>query len=331
MPLPPGVIPPPPPPGANECEKNGSACNLFLNDKLKSLGNKLDNYGFNLQSLFNYVTSASQLADLYLLKVINDKLGSQLIGGISGFLQGMFLRMNQVFKWMHLDRVLNVLIWVQTLHNAYLLSNNLGQTLLSAISNTLAAIGIKDAEGQPLNISEILGGQIDAIAKGVLGVTAWEETKAEWKRANRIYQAAANIVWAFQSIGQSILNAIEVVGSWIASVGNALRKFGVVGERAYGWMNPTPNFDNKFFTGLEAAENVVSQIDMVASEVLSVQQTVDEIGKQKAELQKAIGQEEGTAQKPKPPEAGKLKESEQESKTVSVGAVITASDTLSKD
>lgn len=331
MPLPDGVVPPPKPAGADGCEQNANACSLFVGNKLKSLDSKLEGYGNKLQNIFNSVTSGFQLADLYLLKVINDKLGSQVPGGISGFLGRILLRFNKVAEWLHLGRVLSILTWVQTLHNAYMLSNNLGQTLLGAISNTLAAIGIKDAEGQPLNISEILGGQIDSIAKGVLGVTTWEEIKAEWKRANRIYQAAANIVWAFQSIGQSILNALEVVGSWIASVGNALRKFGVVGERAYGWMNPTPNFDNKFFTGLEAAENVVSQIDTVASEVLSVQETITQIGQQKAELQKAIGQEEGTLQKPKPPEAVTLKAGEETAKTVSQGAVIDASTPLAKD
>ena len=292
------------------------------NDYLKDLDNKLTGQGNNLQNLFNTFNTAFQALDLSLLLVINRKLGPELVGGISGFLGRMLSRLNKIADWMHLDRLLNILIWWQTLHNAYMLSNDLGQTLFSAISNVMAAIGFKDAEGNALNLSDILGKQIDELAQGVLGVTAWAGIKAEWKRLNRIYQAAANLLWSLQSIGQSIINAVEVVGGWVASIGNALRKFGTIGEKAFGWMNQSPNFDNKFFTGLENAQNVISQIDSVASEVLSVQQTVIQIGEQKKELEKALGEVGDAKQGTPPPEAAKQKEAGEAAKTASVTPAI---------
>jgi hypothetical protein len=154
--------------------------------------------------------------DLSLLGVINAKLGPQVAGGLS-------TRLNNLMKWLHLDRALNILIWWQTLHNAYMLSNNLGQTLTSAISNVLAVVGIKDADDNPLDIGKILGKQFDEMAKTALGEKTWGSMKAEWKKYNRIYQAAANLLNSIQSIGQSILSALEIIGSWNAKIGNALR------------------------------------------------------------------------------------------------------------
>lgn len=321
MPLPSGTTPPPKPAGTG-CQQNGNACALQTNDKLDKLDDKLGNQGSNIQNLFNYLNTFLQGIDLSLLAIINAKLGAQVPGGISGFLGQMLTRINKIAQWLHLDRILNVLIWIQTLHNAFMLSNNLGQTLFSAISNGLAAIGIKDAEGNPLNITEIFGGELDYFFKGVLGVETWTQIKAEWKRANRIYQAAANILWSLQSIGESILNSIEIVAGWTGKIGNALRKFGVVAEKAYEWFNPNPNFNNKFFTGLETATEVISQIDTVASEVLSVQQTVEEISKQKKELQDALGQNPGTKAGNPAPEAKQEKSAADTSKAASVSPTI---------
>ncbi|PHM11637.1 hypothetical protein [Nostoc sp. 'Peltigera malacea cyanobiont' DB3992] len=266
------------------------------------------------------INAGANAALLALLELMNTKLGDLLPGGLSGKLQ-------RLSSWMHLDRVLNILIWWQTLHNAYMLSANLGQTLTSAISNVLAAIGIKDAEGSPLEIGEVLGHQFDSLAKTVIGESEWGGIKAEYKKWNRIYQAAANLMNSIQSIGASILSALEVIGSWVASIGNGLRKWGEVGDKAYRWMNPTPNFQNKFFTALENTENVVSQIDSVASEVLSIEETVTQISTQKAELLKALGEEPSGKQGTAPPEATKVKAAADASKVVSAtGLAISDSD-----
>ncbi|MDZ7970868.1 MAG: hypothetical protein RM368_39105, partial [Nostoc sp. DedSLP03] len=285
---------------ANKETTQGAVCEISqpggcLRNAIDDSANNINqNNNQNTANLLDKINAGANAAQLALLELINTKLGDLIPGGISGKLQ-------RLSQWLHLDRVLNILIWWQTLHNAYMLSANLGQTLTSAISNVLAAIGIKDAEGSPLEIGEILGKQFDSLAKTVIGESEWGGIKAEYKKWNRIYQAAANLMNSIQSIGYSILSALEVVGSWVAVIGNALRKWGEVGESAYRWMNPTPNFQNKFFTTLETTENVVSQIDSVASEVLSVQDTVTQIGTQKTELLKALGEEANSKQGTTPP------------------------------
>ncbi|MEH2357536.1 hypothetical protein [Nostoc sp.] len=311
---------------ANKETTQGAVCEIAqpggcLGNAIENSANNVNqNNNQNTANLLDKINAGANAAQLALLELMNTKLGDLIPGGLSGKLQ-------RLSSWMHLDRVLNILIWWQTLHNAYMLSANLGQTLTSAISNVLAAIGIKDAEGSPLEIGEILGSQFDSLAKTVIGESEWGGIKAEYKKWNRIYQAAANLMNSIQSIGYSILSALEVIGSWIASIGNALRKWGEVGDNAYRWMNPTPNFQNRFFTALETTENVVSQIDSVASEVLSVQETVTQIGTQKADLLKALGEEPTGKQGTTPPEAAKVKASSDASKLVSAtGIAISDSD-----
>ncbi|MBE8968371.1 hypothetical protein IQ277_19735 [Nostocales cyanobacterium LEGE 12452] len=311
---------------ANKETTQGAVCEIAqpggcLGKAIDDSANKVNqNNNQNAANILDKINAGANAAQLALLELINTKLGDLIPGGISGKLQ-------RLSSWLHLDRVLNVLIWWQTLHNAYMLSANLGQTLTSAISNVLAAIGIKDAEGSPLEIGEILGNQFDSLAKTVIGESEWGGIKAEYKKWNRIYQAAANLMNSIQSIGYSILSALEVVGSWVALIGNSLRRWGEVGEKAYRWMNPTPNFQNKFFTALETTENVVSQIDVVASEVLSVQETVTQIGTQKTEFLKALGEEPDGRQGTTPPEAMQVKAGFDASKLVSAtGIAISDSD-----
>ncbi|MEH2314903.1 MAG: hypothetical protein V7K35_26655 [Nostoc sp.] len=282
------------------------------------LGNALDdsadkinqNNDKNANNILDKINAGANAAQLALLELINTKLGNLIPGGLSG-------KLERLSKWLHLNRALNILIWWQTLHNAYMLSANLGQTLTSAISNVLAAIGIKDAEGSPLNIGEILGHEFDSLAKSVIGESEWGSIKAEYKKWNRIYQAAANLLNAVQSIGYSIISALEVVGSYVALIGNALRKWGEVGESAYRWFNPQPNFHDKFFTVLENTTNVVSQVDQVASEVLSVQDNVNQIGQLKNELNKSLSEESESKQGTIPPEAAKIKDTAEKSKSAS--------------
>jgi len=213
------------------------------------------------------------------------------------------------------------LTYISVLHNAYFLSNSLSQTLFSAISNSLAALGFKDTStdpnGTPWNVGKILGDWTETYFKSVFGVAVVDGIKADWKKYSRIYQAAAQVMYSVQSIGHSILGALEVVGSWVAKIGNALQKFRVVSERAYSWMNPTPFFQNRFFTGLQATQEVVSQVDQVASEALSIRETIDQLTKQKDDLVKSVGEDPNGKKADVTPEAAQVKTAADIAKAVS--------------
>jgi peptidoglycan hydrolase CwlO-like protein len=234
------------------------------------------------------------------LNVINTKLGSQIVGGLSSWSKGIAEVVNK-------SQILNVLTYISVLHNAYMLSNSLSQTLFSAIGNSLSALGLKDTSqdpaGTPFNVGKIVGDWTETFFKSVFGVATVNGIKADWKKYNRVYQAAAQVVNSVQSIGHSILGALEVVGSHVAKIGNALQKFRVVSEKAYSWMNPTPSFQNRFFTTLQQTQEVVSQIDQVSSEVISVQENITQMGKLKEELDNSLKQETDSKQAAAIPEA----------------------------
>jgi hypothetical protein len=228
------------------------------------------------------------------VKRIDEKAGDQILDGrgnkigIGGAVLKVFERVNKVGDYLRFDRITNVLTLAATVHNAAMLSRNLGETLASALSSALAAIGIKDADGDQLDINSIVGKSVEGAIKGAIGAENYTELSTNWKKASRIYQASANLLNNVQSLRYSITGALETIASMNGKVANALKKYGVLGDNAYPWMNPSPNFDNKFMRGLETAENAISNIDSIASEVLSAQETVTEIGKQKTELATAI-------------------------------------------
>lgn len=306
---------------------------------LDGLGNSLGNRFDNLLNGFNAGANAFQIGKLNQISgqvaQVNNKLGAQLPGGIGGFLGRIFNKtteiaskvsegFDKVYKAAHLDKAVQLLTLAATVHNATMLSRNVGYTLGSAISNTLAAVGIKDPKtGSPLDIGAIFNKQVTDLLKAVLGVETYNHVNAQWKRASAIYNSASQIIWSIQSIGYSLQSALEVVGSHVAWIGNALRRFDVVGERAYRWMNPTPNFSNSFFTTLEKIETGASSVDQVASEALSIQETLTQLNQQKADLIKAVSQDPTAPKKPEVPEARETKTAED-----AIKAISTARDVL---
>jgi len=239
----------------------------------------------------NAVLNAIQTVELF---QINQKLGPQLPGGgLSGTLKKVSDLGRKTWDFLQVDRVLNVLTWIGVLHNAYMLSNNIMQTLFSAISVSLDVFGIEKDDGSPLDVGQIVSKWTDGFFKSIFGVETVEGIKADWKKFNRIYQAATNLLFTIQSMMYSMLDALEVVGNYVAKIGNAARIFGVFAERAYGWMNPNLNFtENRFFNALNKTQEAVENIEQIASAVKEVQDLGEELYNNKDALEKALSAEE---------------------------------------
>ncbi|NJN58020.1 MAG: hypothetical protein HC879_11250, partial [Leptolyngbyaceae cyanobacterium SL_5_9] len=202
-------------PGTNPCTGCGAAIRQDVqrnNDLLNQL-----NTGLNAANTLNLDEVLAKL------NTINNKLGPQVTGGLSGFLQGFREKFDKFVKWTQIDRVLNVLTFITVVHNAFMLSNQIGQTLMSAISQGLAVIGIRDEDGRELDINSIIGTAVENAIKSIIGAENYETMSAQWKRANRIYQAASNILFSIQSIMYSVLESLEVIGSYVAKIGNAAK------------------------------------------------------------------------------------------------------------
>ncbi|MGD1910789.1 MAG: hypothetical protein ACFB2X_08010 [Rivularia sp. (in: cyanobacteria)] len=222
------------------------------------------------------------------LDLINTKLGPQLPnGGISTFLKAFKAKFDKFAKWIQLDRILLVLTWVNTLHNAYMLSNSLSDTLFSIIDN-LAGIFFKDLDGEPIDTKGFFGKKIDEFAARLFGVQNWKEFKVTWKKWNRIYQAAANIANSVRSMIDSLRNISEFIAENTGKIGNALKKFGVIGEKAFPWMPENVNAQSVWIQRLQNLEEAAQGIEMVTSEAVSIQENIEQLTKQKEEFEKSI-------------------------------------------
>ncbi|MEM7712025.1 MAG: hypothetical protein AAF349_00275 [Cyanobacteria bacterium P01_A01_bin.68] len=303
----------------------GGCMNKSLGDTANRINNNTNNSANNLLNKINAGANAGQLA---LLTTINNKLGPQLTGGVSTFLTTFFQRFQQVAQWLQLDRVLNILTWWQTLHNASMLSSDIVNTLAQGMDNVLAFIGIKDAEGNDISIGSIIGKAYREMLISALGQDTYNNLNKTWNAANRIYQSGANIVNSVLSIQQSILTALEAVGAGVGKLANALRAAGQVFDNAYEWMNPHPNYDNRVFAFLNRLQDTASMVETVTQTPLDIKSAVDGIKEEKNQMKEALKDTEEGLKGLGVIESESEKKAQEESKAVSGGADLTAQDKL---
>lgn len=304
----------------------GGCMNKSLGNVTNNINNNVNNWGKNILDGLNAAANAAQLA---LLKKIDLKLGPQLPnGGISEFLKTFFKKFNKVAEWMHLDRILNILTWWQTLHNASMLSSDIVNTLAQGMDNILAFIGVKDAEGNAISIGQVVGRAYSSMLISALGQDTYNNLNKTWNAANRIYQSGANIFNAVLSIQQSILTALEAVGAGVGKLANALRAAGQVFDNAYEWMNPNPNYDNRVFAFLNRLQDTASMVETVTQTPLDIKSAVDGIKEEKNQMKEALKDAEDGLKGLGVIESESERKAQDESKAVSGGADLTTQDKL---
>lgn len=227
------------------------------------------------------------------LNIIDNKLGPQIPGGgIANFLLGKF---NSLWKSLALDRLLNLLILATTLHNAIMLSRNLGETLVETLQSILNAMGIKDPEGQAYDLEEFFGKTLQDWIKGIVGEEVYNNTKATWIKANRILTVANNMLNAIQGMIHAAIQGIEIVGRWVALGFNGMQREGMVSDSTWPWMNENPNFKNPFLNYMEKLENLeeaAESINMLAQTAIEFQDSQKELVEARTELSKQLADAE---------------------------------------
>lgn len=203
------------------------------------------------------------------------------------------------FKWLAIDRVLNIANLIGTLHNATFLSRDIVESMLDIADTVLQIMGkeLKDSEGNQISTGELISGRIERAIIEKIGLESYAELRTRWNRFSTIYMSAANVFGNLRSISDSIISGVEIAASYSAKIGNSLMRFGVLPEKVFPWMSETPNFDNKLITRLEKGEEVVSSLSSVTSEVLSISEESKEIANNSLELKARLASknpEDGT-------------------------------------
>jgi hypothetical protein len=240
--------------------------------------------GNNVNDLFNKINTGASAAQITLLNIINGKLGAAIPGGgIAGAIKNLFD--NKV-----VDRTLQMFTLITSMHNALMLSNNIGQTLFSAIDNAggLFGFSFKNEKGESVGIYEQVKEFYGNIIKEIFGASNVAKLTESFSKANRIYQSVTNMMSDVQQLFDSARNLAEMTAGNTGKIGNALKRFGVVGEKAYNYFPEKINsltanqakFE-KIREGLESIENAVSTLDTITSEVRSIGDNFHEFNTQK--------------------------------------------------
>ena len=209
-------------------------------------------------------------------------------GGIGGFLQ-------TAFRATRLDKIINALTMITVLHNAAMLSRNLASTLGEVTSQALAVIGLKDENDSPLDINREIGRQVNGLFESVLGAETWTGLKTAWNKANTIISTTTQIMSTVRSLWDSSREVLEWTAENTGKIGNALKKFRVVGENAYRWMPEAVTHQNAWALKIERFRNKTESLDDAASslqgvlgEVQTIQEEFKELKEQKEKFDKNI-------------------------------------------
>ncbi len=270
--------------GATCSTLNSEGCTRRLRN---SIGERIGRGNSRLWNRINTGLNGLNLgasgAQLSYLNTINTKLGPQVPGGLSG-------TFGRLWQTLQVDRVLNMLTYITTMHNAMMLSNNIGQTLFSAIDNLSQSVGFKwkNEKGAEVGFGSIVGEWTTNFFKGLFGVENYNAMTLAYKKANRIYQAGTNILDSARNMVDSVRNISETVVENTGRIGNSLKRDGVVGDDAFKWMPEKVDGRSRLLQQLENIGEAASTIEQVTGEIASVTQNLNEIQQQAQVFQQSI-------------------------------------------
>jgi len=78
----------------------------------------------------------------------------------------------------------------------------------------------------------------------------------------------------------TVIEAQEVVGGWVAKIGNGLTQDGVVNDDTIDWMPERPDFKNPLFRAQEIIEELTDaaeSVNQLASAVIETQELTTQI------------------------------------------------------
>lgn len=269
----------PPPPNAVSCRCNGPilAGQQAILAGQGSVGQKIDDAAAAAPQ--NLAPVLAAIAEM-----------RTFVGKMQTFAEG-------AWKATHMDKVINLLTLISVLHNASMLSRDVAETLGYAIDNALQATGvkIKNEEGEQISVTEVVGKSVANFIKGIIGEDVYNNTREAYLKLNRIVSTASMTIWTIRNIGDSTQDLLEWTAQNTGKIGNALKRFGVVGERAYPWMSENAQARNRFRARfdkvtdqLENAENFASSFATGTSNILEITQETQELGQNFKDFKQSV-------------------------------------------
>ncbi|WP_103668445.1 hypothetical protein [Pseudanabaena sp. BC1403] len=204
---------------------------------------------------------------------------ANLLATIWEFLQNRIGKVLQILNNTVIDRTLGVMNLVTNIHNAALLTRDIGETLGSVVDNVIGLTGLRftNSEGSQVGFTDVIGSNFRGFLIQVLGAERYVELTLNWQKASMILNSAAQVLNTTQSMLDPISSAVEYGMENVSKGFNALREDGVVSENAYPAMDETirarrVNRFERLNDTLEGAENIASNLSSVTSSAVSIKE-----------------------------------------------------------
>ncbi len=228
-----------------------------------------------------------------------------------------------------INKLINLITLVTVFHNAAMLSRDVGETIGELASNMLATVGIKDETGNQLDINELVGTSVRNFVQTIVGQEVYNDVSTAWKKASRIVSSAAMIAYTVRGLHDTSKDILEWTAENTGKIGNALKRWGVVGERAYPWMSERVRaqdaYRRKFqrvTDGLESLEDTASSLSQVTGEVREIQEEYIELKEQKDAFTELISTTPPESTPPASPENTPIADAEGEAKAASASPAV---------
>ena len=251
--------------------------------------NQNSNNNANALDAANALANAKQLEQL---GIINNKLGEQLPNG------GIGAKLSRFINWSVGDRVIGMMSMVASVHNAFMLSNNVGETLFSILDNlgNIGALIVKPDGDTNIDSKTWVTSNLDSLFSTMLGASTWKSVKASYRAANNILSTSSNAYNNLRSIHNDSQELLNMVRRDTAELGNALVEEGVISEDNWDVRDPKIKIKSKMLNrldnmnrGLEEVDNKLEAIEQVTSTLLNIAQTAKEVRENVDSLNKELG------------------------------------------
>ena len=213
-----------------------------------------------------------------------------VLAAIASKATNIFDLLGKLFNNTLIDKAMQYITMITVIHNAAMLSRGIADTLGSAIDNAMVSLNFafKDKDGHLVGINQAIGNTTQSLIRKAIGNDVYEGISNTFTQANRVYQAGINLLSNVQSILDSTTAVAELTSNRVATLMNSLRNAGVVREDAYGSQTPNTTRFNAFMQKLENLEQGTSNLASITGNIVSVQQSVNELKTNRTEFENAI-------------------------------------------
>ena len=172
-------------------------------------------------------------------------------------------------------------LWVK--HSS--LGTNITDTIGDAASLILNTLGVKDSQGQAIDVNQVIGNTVKNWIIGIVGQANFTAYELKIKSRIRTYQAAANMYSSLRNMLASAEDIAEETGVNVAQIGNALRDSHAVEADSYGYMPEGNRRTNKIFKALEKGDELADSLHTITTDAVDLYQESNEFNNERKVFQ----------------------------------------------